>query len=104
MTFKACLGFGHCVTQGGICYSFVRATICQEFISNKLNDTVTKRNVTDFRNERCEKAYKAKTESRLQGVIHKMVKEGSTEEELTPYVNMAYALEDDSNNKSSSSV
>ena len=60
VTFKACLGFGHCVTQGDICYSLAKATICQEFISNKLNDTVTKKNATDFKTNVVRKSIRLK--------------------------------------------
>ena len=40
------------------------------------------------------KSYKAKTTLCMQGMIHTMVTDGTTEEELAPFINLAYALED----------
>ena len=54
-----------------------------------------KRNGIDFRKERKEKSYKAKTSSRMQGMIHKMYTDGKTLQELTPVINLAQAIEDD---------
>ena len=55
---------------------------------------MVKRNIRDYRKERKEKVYKAKTTSRMRGMIHKMYTEGQTEEQLTPIMHLAQALEE----------
>ena len=92
---KACLGLGHCVTKGDICYILAKASICQSFMAISDNRDHVKRNGIDFRKERKEKSYKAKTSSRMQGMIHKMYTDGKTLQELTPVINLAQAIEDD---------
>ena len=67
------------------------------------NKDVIKRNVIEFKQERKEKAYKAKTSSRMNGMIHKMFEDGSTMEQLTPIINLAQALNDRSDNEYESS-
>ena len=45
-----------------------------------------------------ERAYKAKTSSRMNGMIKKMFEAGSSMEQLTPIINLAHALDDGSDN------
>ena len=100
---KACLGVGHCVTKGHICYILAKATICNSFMSVAENKDAINRNVIEFKQERKEKAYKAKTSSRMNGMIHKMYEDGSTMEQLSPIINLAQALNDGSDNEYESS-
>ena len=92
---KACLSAGHCITHGDICYPLAKATLCQNFLSNKDNEEVIKQNIRDYRKERKEKLYKAKTSSKMRGMIHKMYDTGTKEEHLYPIMHVAQALEDD---------
>ena len=63
------------------------------------NKDVIKQNVIEFKQERKEKAYKAKISSRMNGMIHKIFEIGSTMEQLTPIINLAQALDDGSDHK-----
>ena len=56
------------------------------------------RNTLDFKKERIEKTYKAKTSSKMRGMIRKMASKGSTMKELTPIINLAQVIEDDLDN------
>ena len=98
ITCKACLGVGHCVTKGDICYILAKATICNSFLGNAENKDVIKQNAIAFKQERKERAYKAKTSSRMNGMIKKMFEAGSSMEQLTPIINLAHALDDGSDN------
>ena len=95
-TCKACHGLGHCVTKGDICYILAKATVCHTFMASATNKDHIQRNALDFKKERKEKTYKAKTSSKMRGMIRKMVADGSTMKELTPIINLAQAIEDDS--------
>ena len=92
---KACLGLGHCVTKGDICYILAKATICQTFMAVADNRDHVKRNSIEYKKEKKQKTYKAKTSSKMNGMIHKMYTDGKTLEELAPIINLAQALEND---------
>ena len=57
---KACLGLGHCVTKGDICYILAKATIRHSFMAATANKEHIQRNAADFKKERKEKSYNAK--------------------------------------------
>jgi len=92
---KACLGLGHCVTKGDICYILAKATICHSFMAATANKEHIQRNAADFKKERKEKSYNAKRSSKMNGVIHKMIADGSTMDELQPIINWCQAIDDD---------
>ena len=100
---RACLSIGHCITSGDICYPLAKATLCHTFLSNKDNEDLAKRNVYNYRKERKEKRHKAKTTSRMRGVIHQMYASGKSEEEITPIIHLAQAMEDTSDDDESDS-
>ena len=62
---------------------------------NNANADNTQRNFQDFRKERREKASKAKTESRVNKMIHKMVEDGIPDQDIASYIKMVHTLEDD---------
>ena len=95
---KECLGIGHCVAKDDTFYALAKATICNSFINIAENRDHLERSNIDFRQEKKEKAYKAKTSSRMNVMIYEMYNDGSTLEELIPIINLAQALDDDSDN------
>ena len=92
-TCKACLNVGHCATKGDICYILAKATLCHLFISNPDNERIVKENLKLFRKDRKDKAYKSRTNTRLNGVIHKLTSEGASPLDLDPFMKLAHALE-----------
>jgi len=70
--------------------------MCQAFISNNANIEHTQRNLQDYRKEQHEKVSKVKTESRVHKIILQMIEDGVSNQEISPYINMAYALKDGS--------
>ena len=67
------------------------------------NKEFVKRNLVYFKQERKEKVYNAKKSSRTNGMIQKKFNDGSTMEELTSIINIAQALDDNSDNEYDSS-
>ena len=70
--------------------------MCQAFISNDANADHTRRNLQDYHKVRHKKASRTKTESRVNKIIHKMVEDGVSNQEIATYIKMAHALEDES--------
>ena len=86
---KACIGVGHCVTKGHMGYILSKAIIYNLFMNVSDNKDCVRRNCIDFKQERKERLYKTKTSSRMNGMINNMFNDGSTMEELTPFINLA---------------
>ena len=59
----------------------------------------TKLNMKYYRNRRIEKAYKAKKEFRVRGIIYNMVEQDRSKKYITPYINMDHTWHDESDDE-----